>query len=429
MKKQKNSGDYNFSSVGGFKPHWIILETLMKKLLFVFLTITFMSGLMDCSLKKPTTFDRECCIHLLAIDTSGIVQPDPNSGLAFVAEAQVQLYSPEYNLEYTFLTDKKGELMIENLLASHYIISVNKRFSAEQMLNIVQLNKDVVLNGTLETDVFKNKISTINTIKLSMKILSTIVINEIYYCGSYSNKNYYEDQFIELYNASDSTQYLDRLIFAKATMRPDYMNQYAEAIYAYQFPGNGKEHPIEPGQYIVVAQDAINHITEAGAYNSLDLSQADFEFFNKCGDRDNLSVTNLENINPNYQRDFIMNLYKGGLYLVKIENISQLQFNSKGYILFNFSNVIDAVEYSRDPESEKYLDSRMDAGVAGVGLQKFSGNSIERVNPKTCTAGYDTNNSTFDFLIIHPPMPGCQHVSDLAGSIAVNLREKTVLYH
>ena len=122
-------------------------------------------------------------------------------------------------------------------------------------------------------------------------------------------------------------------------------------------------------------------ITEAGAYNSLDLSKADFEFFNKYGDRDNLSVTNLENINPNYQSDFLMNLYKGGLYLVKIENISQLQFNSKGYILFNFSDVIDAVEYSRDPESQKYLDSRMDASVAGIGLQKYTGNLIETKNP------------------------------------------------
>ena len=41
----------------------------------------------------------------------------------------------------------------------------------------------------------------------------------------------------------------------------------------YQFPGSGKEYPIKPGEFKIVAATAINHHTEDKP-NSVDLSGA-----------------------------------------------------------------------------------------------------------------------------------------------------------
>jgi hypothetical protein len=46
---------------------------------------------------------------------------------------------------------------------------------------------------------------------------------------------------------------------------------------------------------------------------------------------------------------------------------------------------------------------RVDAGFGGVGLTRYSGYSIERKEP-----GFDTNNSTVDFVNLTRPTPGYQ---------------------
>ena len=67
--------------------------------------------------------------------------------------------------------------------------------------------------------------------------------------------------------------------------------------YIFQFPGSPGEtnHPIRPGQFMVLAVDAVDH--KALFPGSVDLSRADWEFYNQFSpeDIDNPSVPNLIN--------------------------------------------------------------------------------------------------------------------------------------
>jgi hypothetical protein len=333
-------------------------------------------------------------------------------GISPVRQARVRLFSTEYGKPLDFWTDERGEVSASDLLASHYRIAVDKRITAEEMFQARQVFKEGMLKGSLETDIVAADPSRADTIKMNLSILSSIVINEVYYCGPANSGLYYSDQFVELYNASDNTQYLDSLIVCRASQTPDYIGQFCEVYYAYQFPGNGKDYPIEPGELVVVAQDAMDHVKVGGAAGSVDLSSADWECYNQLGnDLDNPDVPNLININPNKKVDFMIALSGNGVVLAKVTDHSQLVFNEKGFILLDFSDVLDGVEYAANTDATKEMDPRLDAGFAGKGIQKYSGKSTERENPETGAAGYDTNNSTFDFVSIYRPTPGYQHAA------------------
>ena len=386
----------------------------MKYLLYL-IFILFIFLFSYCSLQKPTAIDATSAIRLVVIDTTGISPVDSVSGFFPVRQARVRFFSTEYGKPLDFWSDERGEVTASGILASHYRIAVDKRIPAEEMFQARQVFKEGMLKGSLETDIFAADPSRAETIKLDLSILSGIVINEIYYSGPANSGLYYSDQFVELYNASDKTQYLDSLIVCRASQTPDYIGQFCEILYAYQFPGNGKDYPIEPGEFVVVAQDAMDHVKVGGAAGSIDLSSADWECYNQLGnDLENPNVPNLTNINPNRKVDFMIGLSGNGVVLAKITDHNKLVFNDKGYILFNFSDVLDAVEYASNPDASKEMDSRLDSGLAGNGIQKYSGKSTERENPESGGAGYDTNNSTFDFVSINRPTPGYQH---LAGDV------------
>jgi hypothetical protein len=383
---------------------------MKKKIVFFF--ILLLVKLNSCSLQKPTAIDATSAIKLVVIDTTGISPVDSVIGIAPVRQARVRLFSTEYGKPLDFWTDERGEVSAADMLASHYRIAVDKRITAEEMFQARQVFKEGMLKGSLEADVVAADFSRADTIKMDLSILSSIVINEVYYCGPANSGLYYSDQFVELYNESDKTQYLDSLILCRASQTPDYIGQFCEVYYAYQFPGNGTDYQIEPGELVVVAQDAMDHVKVGGAAGSIDLSSADWECYNQLGnDLDNPNVPNLININPNKKVDFMFGLSGNGVVLAKVTDHSQFVFNDKGYILFNFEDVLDGVEYAANSDASKEMDPRLDAGFAGKGIQKYSGKSTERENPETGAAGYDTNNSTFDFVSIYRPTPGYQHAA------------------
>jgi len=66
--------------------------------------------------------------------------------------------------------------------------------------------------------------------------------------------------------------------------------------------------------------------------------------------------------------------------------------------------VVDGLEYIYN--SVAFLPILNDAIDSGFveGLNRWTGNSAERLSP-----GYDTNNSTVDFVILTHPTPGVQH--------------------
>lgn len=115
-----------------------------------------------------------------------------------------------------------------------------------------------------------------------------LIFSEIFFSGTLNsdNKQYDDDKYIIIVNSSLTTpQYLDGLVFVRsghmsnlkynAKPKPDIENTLLVDL-ALQFPGNGTDYPVGPGERIVICQSAINHRTPNP--NSADLSTANFEW-------------------------------------------------------------------------------------------------------------------------------------------------------
>src|SRR5574344_270326 len=133
------------------------------------------------------------------------------------------------------------------------------------------------------------------------------VISEIFFTGSLTpeGKQYSGDQYFKITNNSSETLYADGiallessfLTVSKYDYTPDLMSQAMTVDAIYCIPGTGKEHPVLPGKSLIIALNAINH-KEANS-KSIDLSKADFEFYDESSnsrflDTDNTNVPNLD---------------------------------------------------------------------------------------------------------------------------------------
>jgi len=220
-------------------------------------------------------------------------------------------------------------------------------------------------------------------------------INELYTVGPPNDFFYFYDQFIELYNSSADTVYLDGMVVCR--MGSEGLKS---VTYIFQFPGEplvGREYPVPPGSFVVLAQDAIDHTQIVP--ESVDLTGADWEFKNSLdfGDPDNPDVPNIDNIEVGHTLDFMIALTCD---VVLIADGSDTEYIDG----IDPETVIDCVEYASISTHIKEIEKFLDMGFAGVGQKRYSGTSLERIK-----AGFDTNNSTIDFEIIPHPTPGYQH--------------------
>ena len=112
--------------------------------------------------------------------------------------------------------------------------------------------------------------------------------------------------FLELYNNSDTTVYLDGLTFGNRNqltsegsaynncdrnMLTDSTGLWTEDL--FRFPGSGHDHPVAPSGAVVLATDAVDHRVVNDS--ATDLSGADFEFIGPS-DVDNPAVPNMINL-------------------------------------------------------------------------------------------------------------------------------------
>ncbi len=149
-----------------------------------------------------------------------------------------------------------------------------------------------------------------NRVDLAMRIdeAGSLVISEFYSGGGTPEIQYGWDRFWELYNNSDTTIYLDGMLLGYAfghfgsalhtcaeqqPYREDPLGLVSRAF--HQFPGAGQDHPIVPGQAVVIALDAVDH---SQVHPTLpDLSHADFEL-EGAADTDNPDVPNMPSVGP-----------------------------------------------------------------------------------------------------------------------------------
>jgi len=357
---------------------------------FHLLVLIFAVFRSSCFRSQPELLDGTLDLNLR------VVFQDPvYDKINYLSSFPINLISLEYALEsYVGITDTAGYVTFENLIWTPY------KTSGIQEVWIADYQDTLTLYlGESLMDI--EEISQSDTAVWVYAQISTnpgIKINEIFYaCFAGPIPFYFYDQYVELVNSGSDTLYLDGMIICRVGPT---MN--IQAI--FQFPGTpltGCEHPILPGQIVLVAGDAYDHY-------SIDLSHADWEFYNsdEYNGFDNPEVPNLVNLEVGAKADFGINLKAD---LVIIADGSDVEYTDG----IELNTIVDGVEYTDNLALIKRCDPRIDKGRAGVGITPYSGQSIERVRP-----GFDTDNSSVDFIILSRPTPGYQHGDQV--QLAVN---------
>lgn len=298
------------------------------------------------------------------------------------------------------------------------------------------LTRRVIGTGTV--DLFKAQ--TIN-LPLEISYESPLIFKAIYSSGG--KAGYVMDSYFEIVNNSDEVQYLDGLIISSPQGNQEHENGWQAAgitdLYAsgqgtvVAFPGKSgeKQYPIQPGESVVVANDAANHHDLAGDGNNCpDLSGADWEIYisNVTGEVDypapNLSVIFQNNA---YMKAFGLGFFGRAYILAKLpDGVSPEEFaadpanlqttpnttSTMQYLMIPSKYVLDAVDIW-DPDSETHYSTFLpkDDAQGVLASDTWAGKMIRRKLSKQVGTRYyyqDTNNSSNDFLRNQPVVPGWQ---------------------
>lgn len=338
-------------------------------------------------------------------------------------------------MTYTAITDANGVARLSDIIPDIYSISTSWEIDGNtyvSMVNSVVENKDVVLSGNLT----KEKVFASGTIgmQLSKATKQSLIISKIYSSGTRDNNNktYRADAYVEIFNNSDETQYLDSTLYLgfveaesviayPAAANPGYV--YARQV--FRFTGTSEKIAVLPGKSLVIANSAIDHTKFAS--NSVNLSNADFEAKNTIYSN-NSNVKELPLVYTSFASLQYMNLVNGGFngtFLFKTTgNVSAYPVfyipgkeTGNRFMRIPVQYVFDGVEtlkneFGTGPNlSAKRLPGFVDAGYMFINaISGYTNESIERrVDTSGSTAEryylIDTNNSLNDFRTVTDPTP------------------------
>ena len=298
------------------------------------------------------------------------------------------------------------------------------------------------LSGSTSVDLYVNTPVTVNLQKVMQ---SSLIFKTIHNSGS---KQYYmHESYFEIVNNSDEVQYLDNLILTAPAGNQQTANAWQangyEDLYAcgqgsvVAFPGNGHDYPLQPGESVLIANDATNHklaygedASQAADYASCpDLSNADWEIYLDYNANDvDYDAPNLKTIFYNNQYMFAFGLGVSGrsYVLAKLpegmtpEAYAALESSvmyepgtsstSMSYLVIPSKYVLDAVDIY-DPETENHYPTFLpqDDATGVKGNPMYSAKCIRRKVTKIENGRpyyQDTNNSAADFLSDQPLTPG-----------------------
>lgn len=298
------------------------------------------------------------------------------------------------------------------------------------------------LSGSTSVDLYANTSVTVNLQKVMQ---SSLIFKTIHNSGS---KQYYmHESYFEIVNNSDEVQYLDNLILTAPTGNQQTANAWQangyEDLYAcgqgsvVAFPGNGHDYPLQPGESVLIANDATNHklaygedASQATDYASCpDLSNADWEIYLDYNANDvDYDAPNLKTIFYNNQYMFAFGLGVSGrsYVLAKLpegmtpEAYAALESSvmyepgtsstTMTYLVIPSKYVLDAVDIY-DPETENHYPTFLpqDDATGVKGNPMYSAKCIRRKVTKIENGRpyyQDTNNSAADFLRDQPLTPG-----------------------
>lgn len=363
------------------------------------ISIFILIGVLSCFKEPPGLVDGQMNLEITVRYRDMLTFKDYR-----VSRASVSLKTYDYNsVAIDKVSDTSGVVVFRNLPLGHYHVAasgavwVPAQDQPDSLIRLTVFGSSMIIPDNEE-----------EMLKIADTIYTFIVgsgdglkINELYTVGPPNERFYFYDQYIELYNASPDTVYLDGMLVCR--MGSNNSEALENISYIFQFPGvpvTGRQYPVAPAEFVVLAQDAIDHRGLVfGDSLSVDLSNADWEFHNELDYADYVSdvVPDIVNIIVGKTVDFLLNLTDDVVIIADGSDVNYLDG-------LDIETVIDCVEYSNDADHQKHIPAGLDRGYAGVGQNKYSASSIERIKP-----GYDTNNSTVDFVNISSPTPGYQH--------------------
>lgn len=205
-----------------------------------------------------------------------------------VKKASVTIVNTETANKYTVESNESGVAIFKQILPGSYSISATKVIKAAEFtetFGYTPTEAEINFNGAASS-VIVNATATTADIEMKTSKVGDFVIKQIYYGGSDTKKGaVFRDQFIEVYNNSNTVQYADGLYMAQLTgstvstvfayslpngqfdwSKSEGMTigstantDYVYGINIIKIPGNGTQYPVQPGKSIVIAQNAVNH--------------------------------------------------------------------------------------------------------------------------------------------------------------------------
>lgn len=275
------------------------------------------------------------------------------------------------------------------------------------------------------------------TIQVSKSLQGTLVWKTIYTTGA--KAGYLKDSYFEIANNSDEVQYLDQVMMFYATsgqtaesswQAAGFLDRYPMAQGSLVcFPGNGTDYPLQPGESVLIANDAANHKELSGSDACPDLSNADWEIYLSKATRNEVDYQTKDMVDVYYSSftiaSFAQGLFNGGYVIAKCpEGMTPQQFvedtnnfsttpgtTSTNLILLMPSKyIIDAVMMWDCRKTSFYGNFLPKDDASGIlSSPSNSGKCIRRKVSKIENGRVyyqDTNNSANDFLNNQPLTPG-----------------------
>lgn len=436
----------------------------MKKLLFI---LFWSATILGCKKDKSTD-----------------VQPiDVNVQLAYnLSTSTYQLPLGDINVKFTNLgtgniistkTNEAGLVSFNKISPGTYDIDASVTISAATYTQItgVFTDQDIIFNASIKNKQIDIGFSELIKMDLFSGKVSDWVIKQVYYAGSDKvDGALYRDQFIEIYNNTNKVLYADSLFigeitgvaslpntsyhllasnqmdWSKAVGMPTNINPNSDYVYTRALlliPGTGKQHPVEPGKSIVIAQTGLNHknpfigndnktISVKDPSLTVDLSGADFEAYYgdvvsgaKLASDVDTPVPNMIPIQIN-GKDMILDNPGRYSYILgkwdgktEAKDLPSYPYPTKStpgstaakYFQVPNTMILDAVEIQPNlPEDRipKKIHPSLDAGYTFVPAGSYTSQSVIRKTLKTENGRIilkDTNNSSEDFDFLNRANP------------------------
>lgn len=376
-------------------------------------------------------------IQLVDYKIQVVLEDDPRLANSKPEGLTVTVTNTNTGTKASYSTDKDGYITFTNLVGV-YNIDVNGYVDSKYEDNGNLVGKSLRVGNAVKNEVFtlENKSKS-----LEAKIViegKGWVIKEMYTASTatLNGGNLRFDQFIEIYNNTDSVMYADGIAIGETrhqTTSGDNIygteiekKTFLWTIYAIPGKTGDKKVAVQPGTGLVIAPQPIDHREN----NSIDLRPpvSDYQWFDAYGSGEySIDVPEVPNLERSYSSSLSVwvisvQMNRGFVILQLPEGMDMKTFvtenldrraNNVGNTVISVSvpneDILDAVDLGyKDQFYQKSLSSSLDMGRSYT-LAAYNGKSIRRkideVKPDGRVVYQDTNNSTFDFWTSRTPSP------------------------